>query len=414
MSFGNDFEQSPMNSFHFKKGHQSNLTTPIKTTNPISATPLYSNNEENNMNRNNNDRKATKYDYLDYGNYLNRMLSSQCLLETGTHEINWNFPRTADKVNAINAVLAIFESKKLYQTLLEQARDTIENMKIEIHSNEMKLKSVHQKNKELNGRMNSIYQRKEYLEKELKKQTHSLKEKNKSLTKEIEQLRYRDKKYQNDIRKKEKIYKSQQEKIKKLLDERDKKSYKCLGFKLLNNQIPTSVLSHPSSLNASKNFSGKHGSGNANVEQQNRLLDENNMLQSQIAHFQKQLQSVLGENNLLRESLLKLEVNCKDALMKINDLFANNSNNIQSIHSYKYAMPFDKDTQNLVNNDIEESVTHLLSVLDELKLNIDQTNNTENIQKMKSEIIRLKTNVQELEESNKEYETLIRTYVNSG
>ena len=144
-----------------------------------------------------------------------------------------------------------------------------------------------------------------------------------------------------------------------------------------------------------------------------RLLDENSLLQSQVAHSQQQLQTVLNENNLLRESLLKLEVNCKESLLKINDLFANNSNKIQGINTHKYAMPFNKDTQNLVGNHIADSVHHLGSVLDDLKVKVDQNSNEENIEKMRREIMELRSNVQELEETNKEYESLIRTYVNN-
>ena len=115
---------------------------------------------------------------------------------------------------------------------------------------------------------------------------------------------------------------------------------KCLGFKLLNQQIPTSILNHPNSLNSNKNLLHKNNQRQQNEisqEKHNRLLDENNMLQSQIAHFQKQLQSVLNENNLLRESLLKLEINCKDTV-KVNDLFANNSNKIHQLTNI-YSMP---------------------------------------------------------------------------
>ena len=431
MSFGREFDQSPMDSFLFKKGDRSNYTTPIKTNNNlISTTNITSTMTNENMNDINNDKnhdhnsRATKYDYLDYGNYINRVLSSSQLLINGMNndginngnEINWNLPRTSDKVNVINAMLAIIENKKLYESLLSQSRDTIETLKIDLHSNEMKIRSLSQENKKINQNLNDIFQRKESLEIELKKQTSFYREKLKTLTKENENLKYRDKKYQNDIRKKEKIHKQQQEKIKKLLDERDKKSMKCLGFKLLNQQIPTSILNHPNSLNSNKNVLHKNNQrqqNEINQEKHNRLLDENNMLQSQIAHFQKQLQSVLNENNLLRESLLKLEINCKDTLIKVNDLFANNSNKIQSINSYKYSMPINNDTNNLINNDIEESIDHLGNVLDELKINIDQTNNEQNIQRMKSEIVHLNNTIQELQETNKEYESLIRTYVNS-
>merc|ERR1712223_731715 len=122
-----------------------------------------------------------------------------------------------------------------------------------------------------------------------------------------------------------------------------------------------------------------------------RLLDENSLLQSQVAHSQQQLQTVLNENNLLRESLLKLEVNCKESLLKINDLFANNSNEIAGINSFKYSMPFDKDTQNLVHDDIENSVAHLGNVLDELKHKMDENNNSEQNGLMRKEILRLKS-----------------------
>jgi len=331
-------------------------------------------------------------------------------------EINWNMPRTADKVNAINAMLSIIENKKLYESLLGQSRDTIDSLKSDLHSNELQNKHLIQENNKINQNINKLLQTNNKLELQLKKQTNSLKEKIKKLTKENEGLKYRDKKYQNDIRKKEKIYKSQQEKIKKLLDDRDKKSYKCLGMKLLNNQISTSVLNHPNSLNKTK----KNQANNIqkkqyqeSVEKENRLLDENNMLQSQIAHFQNQLQSVLSENNLLKESLLRLEVNAKESLIKINDLFANNSNKIPSINTYKYSMPFDNDSQNLVGRDIEESFKNLRVVLDDLKCKTDETNNAENIQRMQAEIISLKTTIRELQETNKEYQMLIKTYVNS-
>ena len=69
----------------------------------------------------------------------------------------------------------------------------------------MKIRSLSQENKKINQNLNDIFQRKESLEIELKKQTNFYREKVKTLTKENENLKYRDKKYQNDIRKKEKI-----------------------------------------------------------------------------------------------------------------------------------------------------------------------------------------------------------------
>ena len=157
MSFGREFDQSPMDSFLFKKGDQSNYTTPIKSNNNdnrhknnlISTTNITSTMTNENMNDINNDKnhnhnsRATKYDYLDYGNYINRILSSSQLLINGMNndgiknenEINWNLPRTSDKVNVINAMLAIIENKKLYESLLSQSRDTIETLKIDLHSN---------------------------------------------------------------------------------------------------------------------------------------------------------------------------------------------------------------------------------------------------------------------------------------
>ncbi len=74
-----------------------------------------------------------------------------------------------------------------------------------MHTNEIKIKSLTQQNKQLNQRGNTIFQRKQFLETELKKQTNLFKEKNRSLSKELEQFRYKDKKYQAEIRKKEKI-----------------------------------------------------------------------------------------------------------------------------------------------------------------------------------------------------------------
>jgi len=137
------------------------------------------------------------------------------------------------------------------------------------------------------------------------------------------------------------------------------------------------------------------------------------MMSCEVAHLQKQLQSVLGENNLLRESLLRLEVNCKESLLKINDLFAEGGNAVRGVRSDKYAMRYDRDAQALVDGEIEESVRHLGKVLDELKSNIDQTNNKGNIERLQTEVKRLKETITELEETNKEYETLIRTYVNN-
>eukprot|EP01084_Bolivina_argentea_P238673 400970_1 len=347
-------------------------------------------------NNNNNNKKATKYDYLDYGNYINRILSSELFMHDNTREINWNLPQTSDKVNIINLILSLIENKKLYELLLQQSRDTIDNIKIDLHTSDMKIKSLTQENKQLNNKINTIFQRKQFLEIEIKKQTNLLKDKNKSLHRELEQIKYKDKKYQNDIRKKDKIYKQQQDKIKKLLDERDKKSYKCLNFKLLNDKISTSILNHPNSLKNQNMKNMTNAEQNQLKQQQNQLLDDNSLLQSQIAHLQSQLQTVLNENNLLRESLLKLEVNCKESLNKINDLFGNNNN--ENINRQKYSMPFNKETQNLINNDIDYSAQNLSNVLDELKDNIDKTNNKQNIQRMQNEIINLRQQIQELTE----------------
>jgi len=424
MSFGREFEQSPMDSFLFKKGNQSNFVTPIKQRGSnlavgVPDTPMTDMTGINDENRDdsNDSQKATKYDYLEYGTYINRVLASQSMVDGGGSNINWNMPRTADKVNIVNAMLSVMESRKLYESLLQQSRDTIESLKVELHSSEMKNKAVLQQNKQMNHEMGQLFQRKEQLESQIKSQASSLKEKIKALHKENESLKYRDRTYQNQLRKKEKVYKAQQEKIKRLLDDRDKKSYKCLGMKLLNHQVPTSILNHPNSLKAKKNdVASKEAQKKQyakSVEERNRLLDEKQLLESQVAHLSKQLQSVLEENNLLRESLLKLEVNCKESLLKINDLFANSSNKIQSINTHKYAMPFDRDTQSLVGNDIASSVQHLGNVLDELKVNLDETNNKDNIERMRREIVHLKSTVQQLEEDNKEYESLIRQYVNN-
>lgn len=242
MSFGREFEQSPMDSFLFKKGRNSNFTTPMRPYDPnkraldVPDTPMTDINDENH-NDGNGTKQATKYDYLDYGNYINRVLASESLMDGGTSSINWNMPRTVDKVNIINAMLSVIENKKMYESLLQQSRDTIESLKVEVHSSEMKNKSLLQQNKQMDHEMSQIFQRKEQLESQIKSQSTSLKEKIKALTKENENLKYRDRTYQNQLRKKEKTYKAQQEKIKRLLDDRDKKSYKCLGMKLLNHQV---------------------------------------------------------------------------------------------------------------------------------------------------------------------------------
>jgi len=419
---GRDFRQSPMDSFVLQRRNldRSSFDTPMKDNN---APPPSAPSNNNNPVLDDGQRKATKYDYLDYGNYLNRLLSSSQILfghggggggdgvnGGGFEEIHWNMPRVSDKVMIINAMLAMFEQKKMYESLLQQSRGTIEHLKIDLHSHEMRIKAMTQENKQLNSSMNNVSSRRDFLESELKKQTFSFKEKLKTVNKENENLRYKEKKYANDLRKREKQFKAQQEKIKKLLDDRDKKSYKCLGFKLLNTTTATS------SLVPNKNKKETSTTTTTDEQQQQhiqRMMEENCLLQSQIAHFQKQLQNVLGENNLLRESLHRMEVNCKESLCKINDLFANNRNQIQGINKFKYAMPFDKDTQNLVQNDIHDSMQHLSAVLDELKGNIAQNMNQEHVQQMHQEIVRLKNSVQELTQTNKEYETLITTYVNS-
>jgi len=422
MSFGREFEQSPMDSFLFKKGNQSNFATPIKshgaTTLSVDVPDSPMNTDENHDAANNDDtKKATKYDYLDYGNYINRVLASQSLMDSGSSAINWNMPRTADKVHIVNAMLSIIENRKLYESLLQQSRDTIESLKVELHRNENKNKSLHQQNKQMDQKMSALFQSHKVLESQIKSQAASLKEKIKALTKQNENLKYRDKTYQNQLRKKEKTHKAQQEKIKRLLDDRDKKSMKCLGMKLLNQKVSTSILNHPNSLKTKKGGAAAKGlqqkQYEKSVEEQQRVMAENNLLQSQVAHIQNQLQSVLNENNLLRESLLKLEVNCKESLLKINDLFANSSNKIQRVNTHKYSMPFDRDTQSLVTNDIAGSVHHLGAVLDDLKVNLDRNDNKESVERMRREIVHLKSTVQELEETNKEYESLIRTYVNN-
>merc|ERR1719334_670408 len=162
------------------------------------------------------------------------------------------------------------------------------------------------------------------------------------------------------------------------------------------------------------NSSSSAGKASAEaMEGMRRAMEEKAMVVSEVAHLQKQLSSVLGENNLLRESLLRLEVNCKESLLKINDLFADGGNEVRRVNGGKYAMCFDADAQALVDGEIEESVRHLGEVLGELKNNIEQTNNKGNIERLQNEVMRLKATIKELEETNKEYETLIRTYVNN-
>ena len=233
-----------MNSFLFTDGNHSNFATPMrphgaKRTVDVADTPMTdcTNINDENHGDDNDSKKATKYDYLDYGNYISRVLASEGLVDGGGSNINWNMPRTADKVNIVNAILSLVENRKMYKSLVQQSRDTIDGLKVDLHSSEMKHKSAQQQNKQMNHEMTQIFQRKEQLESEIKSKSSSLREKIKSLTKENENLKYRDRTYQNQLRKKEKIYKAQQEKIKRLLDDRDKKSYKCLGMKLLNHQV---------------------------------------------------------------------------------------------------------------------------------------------------------------------------------
>jgi len=367
-------------------------------------------------NNNPNAKRATNYDYLDYGAYINRVLSAQLSAHTTSDPINWNLPRTSDKVNMVNAMLQILESKKLYESLLAQSRDTINALKSEVHSSESKNQQLHSHNKQLSARIKTLLQRKEQMEQTSKRKESAWKDKLKSAQKEIEGLAYRDKTYQHNMRRQEKVHKAQQEKIKKLLDDRDKKSYRVLGMKLLNAKGPSTTMSMNGALSKSRPKSATNSNSKASEEAMNamrRAMEEKAMLSSELAHLQKQLSSVLSENNLLRESLLRLEVNCKESLLKINDLFADGGNEVRVVRAGKYAMVFDRDAQGLVDGEIEESVRHLGEVLDELKSNIDQTNNKGNIERLQGEVVRLKATIRELEETNKEYETLIRTYVNN-
>merc|ERR1719148_464632 len=241
-----------MDSFLFKKGNTSAFATPVpskhnhnsnrpnlisvttlstpmhvdshnhnQNTNPNLHSPLHPQQQQSSVNQsasnqcsannNPNSKRANNYDYLDYGAYINRVLSAQLSAHTTSDPINWNLPRTSDKVNMVNAMLSILESKKLYESLLEQSRDTINCLKSEVHSSESKNQQLHSHNKQLSARIKTLLQRKEQMEQQSKRKESAWKDKVKSAQKEIEGLAYRDKTYQHNMRRQEKVHKAQRE-----------------------------------------------------------------------------------------------------------------------------------------------------------------------------------------------------------
>ncbi|ETO26748.1 hypothetical protein RFI_10387 [Reticulomyxa filosa] len=120
---------------------------------PFSVAPMdvlsdENNNQFNNSNNNSNEKKANAYDYLDYGSYINRILSQQEV--TGRLvEINWNFQKTEDKVNVVNVILQLLDNKTMFLSLLTQTRESIERLKRNANESEMKLKSYECNKKKL-------------------------------------------------------------------------------------------------------------------------------------------------------------------------------------------------------------------------------------------------------------------------
>ena len=54
-----------------------------------------------------------------------------------------------------------------------------------------------------------------------------------------------------------------------------------------------------------------------------KLREEIDMLQSQQANYQRQMQKIMEENLEIRKCLLECEVQCKESLLKVNDMFVN-------------------------------------------------------------------------------------------
>lgn len=123
---------------------------------------------ENNV----NDKRATRYDYLDYGNYINKVLCTQLLTFSnpsninginsdgnGSVQINWNFDRTQDKVDVVNLILQLIEQRSMFQNLLSQSRDAMDQLKRQIHDSTMKIQNLQQSNKQLSNKQQMTQQR---------------------------------------------------------------------------------------------------------------------------------------------------------------------------------------------------------------------------------------------------------------
>ena len=281
----------------------------------------------------------------------------------------------------------------------------------------------------------------ELLQADYNKESKEYKNKYKELSKEYDNLRYKEKKHEHDIRKLENMNRGLQERVKGLLDNKDKKAYKIIGMKLLN-QTKTSIFA-PNSSNTNNNNKNNNNNNNSNnkrnssistfeinryKEEQNQMSEENGLLQSQVAHLQQQMSEILSENMKLRQSLLELETHCKDAFNKATNVMVSlseeNSSDLamlteefgnaeNEINSDKYGMPF-SISENLIRKDIHSSINNFSKSMNKARTSINANKIAgNNSLKMKNEMKTLQSQINDLKQQNIEYEKLIRVYVSN-
>jgi len=136
------------------------------------------------------------------------------------------------------------------------------------------------------------------------------------------------------------------------------------------------------------------------------LEEDNKLLSLQLSNLQGRYQEVLDENNHFRKNLLQCETGFKNASSHLNNIchFDNNNNeenNQNLINEYKYGVPYDISKDH-INKDISQCIINFDKFIQRVKYAINNGQNT----------IYSKTRIEELENINREYESLIRIYIN--
>ncbi|ETO20449.1 hypothetical protein RFI_16768 [Reticulomyxa filosa] len=93
-------------------------------------------------------KRANSTNYRAFGNYLNQVLCQHGLCDESI-KINWNFETTQDKVDVVNVIFELLESKAALSQLVAQLRDSMNGLKRAHNEMELKVKSCESKKKKL-------------------------------------------------------------------------------------------------------------------------------------------------------------------------------------------------------------------------------------------------------------------------